>query len=78
MVVANVGDSEIVLCRRGHALALCEVHNPKRNAAEHARIEAEGKRRERKTDETKNIDISPPKTILNWNPPGKTKWDGKM
>lgn len=40
IVVAHVGDSQAVLCRDGHAVALTHQHKPER--AEKERIEAAG------------------------------------
>eukprot|EP00005_Dracoamoeba_jomungandri_P000480 CAMPEP_0174252490 /NCGR_PEP_ID=MMETSP0439-20130205/1938_1 /TAXON_ID=0 /ORGANISM="Stereomyxa ramosa, Strain Chinc5" /LENGTH=290 /DNA_ID=CAMNT_0015333035 /DNA_START=12 /DNA_END=881 /DNA_ORIENTATION=+ len=43
MVVANVGDSEIVMCGPGNnAITLSEVHNPSRNKAEIERVTSAG------------------------------------
>jgi len=42
MIVGNVGDSELILCKTGKAISLCGVHNPKRNQKEVERIESEG------------------------------------
>jgi serine/threonine protein phosphatase PrpC len=42
LTVASVGDSELVLCRSGKALPLCEVHNPGKNPAEAQRVTREG------------------------------------
>jgi len=42
LIVGNVGDSELIICKRGKPLSLCGVHNPKRNQKEAERIEAEG------------------------------------
>jgi len=42
--VANVGDSELVLCRKGEGIPLSEVHNPKKNKKEGERVEKEGGR----------------------------------
>eukprot|EP01087_Luapelamoeba_hula_P010075 TRINITY_DN2651_c0_g1_i1.p1 TRINITY_DN2651_c0_g1~~TRINITY_DN2651_c0_g1_i1.p1 ORF type:complete len:411 (+),score=83.96 TRINITY_DN2651_c0_g1_i1:81-1313(+) len=43
MLVANVGDSEIVICgEEGKAITLTEIHNPKRNPAEGERVKAAG------------------------------------
>jgi len=42
LVVGSVGDSELVLCRDGKALPLCEVHNPGKNPAEAQRVQREG------------------------------------
>lgn len=39
---ANVGDSEIILCRNGKKIVLSEVHNPKKNKEEIARVQKEG------------------------------------
>eukprot|EP00300_Choanocystis_sp_HF-7_P036834 c5276_g1_i1.p1 GENE.c5276_g1_i1~~c5276_g1_i1.p1 ORF type:complete len:458 (+),score=95.97 c5276_g1_i1:33-1406(+) len=44
LYVANVGDSEIVLCRGGEALKLTETHNPRQNPAEGDRVVAAGGR----------------------------------
>ncbi|AYV85455.1 MAG: protein phosphatase 2C domain containing protein [Satyrvirus sp.] len=40
--IVNVGDTEIVLCRKGNAHVLTEVHTPKRNEKEADRIVAGG------------------------------------
>jgi serine/threonine protein phosphatase PrpC len=42
LTVANVGDSEAVLCRAGLAMPLTEVHNPSRNGSEASRVRAAG------------------------------------
>jgi serine/threonine protein phosphatase PrpC len=42
LCVANVGDSEAVLCRGGKPFALCEVHNPAKNPKETLRVLAAG------------------------------------
>jgi len=42
LVIANVGDSEIVLCKNGKAVLLSECHNPKKNDNETKRVESEG------------------------------------
>jgi len=45
LYVANVGDSEMILSRTdGEVLTLTEVHNPKKNVDEGARVEAVGGR----------------------------------
>jgi len=44
LVVGNIGDSELVLCKKNKAISLCPVHNPKRNMDEARRIEDEGGR----------------------------------
>jgi len=38
MLVANVGDSEVILSEAGQAVTLTEVHNPKRNPQEVERV----------------------------------------
>jgi len=42
LTIANVGDSEAVLCRGGKAVALSEIHNPQKNKKELERIRNEG------------------------------------
>jgi len=42
LVVGNVGDSELVLCRGNTAVPLCAVHNMNKNAAEIDRVKEEG------------------------------------
>ena len=42
MIIANVGDSEIVLCKGGNAVLLSEIHNPKKNDREAQRVERVG------------------------------------
>ena len=42
LVVANVGDSEIVLSKKRKAILLSECHNPKKNEKESKRVKEEG------------------------------------
>jgi len=42
LVVGAIGDSELVLCRDGRALGLCDVHNPAKNMSEAERVQREG------------------------------------
>jgi len=42
LLVANIGDSEAVLCRRGEADVLSTIHNPSKSAKEKERIVASG------------------------------------
>jgi len=42
LVVANVGDSECVICSNGQAFALSEIHNPSKNTEEIRRVQEEG------------------------------------
>jgi len=42
LVVGNVGDSELVLCRVDQAVPLCQVHNMNKNTLEIERVKAEG------------------------------------
>jgi len=42
LIAASIGDSEMLLCRGGRAVALCEVHSPGRNEAEAKRVEEQG------------------------------------
>eukprot|EP01091_Cochliopodium_minus_P019386 TRINITY_DN8132_c0_g1_i1.p1 TRINITY_DN8132_c0_g1~~TRINITY_DN8132_c0_g1_i1.p1 ORF type:complete len:322 (+),score=80.13 TRINITY_DN8132_c0_g1_i1:63-1028(+) len=42
LVYANVGDSEIIICKNNKAVVLSEIHNPKKNQKEIERIGAIG------------------------------------
>ena len=42
MIVANLGDSEAILCRGGNAEVLSTVHTPAKNEKEVARVKADG------------------------------------
>jgi len=42
LLVANVGDSEVILCDAGKAITLTELHNPKRNPNEVERVKRDG------------------------------------
>lgn len=66
LIAASIGDSEMVLCRNGHAVALCAVHNPSRNMAEARRIEAAGsldKRRMRVVDPKNEHSLALSRTV---------------